>query len=84
MADNTGMTKANRAKIMARHDGNKVELDDFMRNTDLRVLVEVVKKASAMTHNDEPIIRMVGHLSHYAMCELLEKHYDIEGNKKDV
>ena len=84
MADNAGMGRKNKAKIMARHDQNKMDLDNFMRTNSLHTIGMLVELASDMTHQDSPIKKTLGHLANYAICELLEKHYDVEGNKKDV
>jgi len=84
MAEHIGMGRKNRAKIMARHDQNKMDLDHFMRTNSLHTIGMMVEFASDMTHGDSPSKNMIGHLANFAICELIEKHYDVEGNKKDV
>lgn len=84
MGDNVGMSRKNKSKIMARHDQNKMDLDHFMRTNSLHTLGMLVEMASDMTNSDSPSKKMIGHLANFAICELIEKHYDVEGNSKDV
>ena len=81
MPDRIG--KKNFTRIMSRHDQNKMDLDGFMKTHGIQKLSDIIEYASAMTKADVSVTeKMVGHMANFAVCELIEKHYNKDGTKK--